>query len=62
MENKVVVEVTRDKCEEIAVKEFTDKEWEVLSGEIEGMLNHYLESELVDIIENLDELMDEVTD
>ena len=59
LENKVEIIITRDYCEQVAVRLFTDQEWEVLASEVEGMINHYLEMELTSIIDNLDEFVAE---
>ncbi len=59
MENKVEVIVTRSSLETLYARVFTDKEWEVLASEIEGMLEYWLETDVPNIIDNLEYLVEQ---
>jgi len=59
MENKVEVVITRDELENVYTRVFTDKEWEVLAGEIESLLEYWIEADVPHIVANLDNLVEQ---
>jgi hypothetical protein len=58
MENKVDYTVHRSEVETFFSRTFTDKQWEVLAGEIESIFYHYLWSDLPAIVDDLDSIVD----
>ncbi len=59
MENKVEYTVYREQLQTLYARVFTDKEWEVLASEIEGMLEYWLETDVPNIIDNLEYLVEQ---
>jgi hypothetical protein len=59
MENKVEYTITRNDLENLYTRVFTDKEWEVLAGEIESLIDYWVEADVPHIISNLDNLVEQ---
>lgn len=59
MENKVDYTVYRQDVENMAGRPLTDKEWEVMASEIEGMLNHYFFNDTPLLLEDIDYLVEQ---
>jgi hypothetical protein len=59
LENKVEHTVYRTEIERMFNRDFTDKEWEVIASEIEGIFIYYVEKDLPDIIDNLEYLVEQ---
>jgi len=59
LENKVEYIVTRAEVDNVFSRTFTDKEWETLAGEIESIFDHYLWSDLPQIVTDLPDIMAE---
>lgn len=59
MENKVDYTFYRVDVERMAGRSLTDKEWEVLSSEIEYALDYYFNEDTPRLIEDIDYLVSE---
>jgi PHD/YefM family antitoxin component YafN of YafNO toxin-antitoxin module len=59
MENKVDYTFTRHNVETIVGRAITDKEWEVMSSELEDALDFYFFEEVPRLFEDIDELVAE---
>jgi hypothetical protein len=53
VENQVEYKVTRANVENIFSLTLTDEEWEYLSNEIYGIFDHYLWSDLPEIVKDM---------
>lgn len=59
MENKVDFTFTRKQVEDWADRPITDREWEVMSGEIESALEYYLGEEIERLWGDIDYLIEQ---
>ena len=59
MENKVDYTFYRDTVETHAGRPITDKEWEVISSELEDALDYYFGEELVRLWQDIDQLVED---
>ncbi len=56
-DNTVVFTVERSEVERVFSVTLTDKQWQVLSSEIDGIFYHYLWSDLPSIMQDLDDIV-----
>jgi hypothetical protein len=59
MENKVDFTFTRKQVEDWADRPITDREWEVMSSELESALEYYLGEEIQRLWLDIDTLIEE---
>lgn len=59
MKNKVSYVFTRKNVSDIVGRPLTDKEWEVMSSEIEDALDYYFYDEVPRLFEDLDNMIAE---
>lgn len=59
MENKVEYTVHREQLQTLYARVFTDKEWEVLASEIESLIDYWVETDVPNIIDNLEYLVEQ---
>jgi hypothetical protein len=59
LENKVEYVVTRQDVDTFFSRTLTDREWEVLSSEIESIMEHYVWTDLPMIMEDLPSIIAE---
>jgi hypothetical protein len=59
LENKVDYTITRAEVDNVFSRTFTDDEWTTLAGEIESIIDHYVWSDLPQIVIDLPEIMAE---
>lgn len=59
MENKSTYTYTREQIDSYAGRPITDKEWEVVSSELDSSLDYYFGEELNRIWDNIDHLVSE---
>ena len=59
MENKSTYTYTREQIDSYAGRPITDKEWEVVSSELDSSLDYYFGEELNRIWDNIEHLVSE---